>query len=284
MGLGDDLMITGFVEQEAIKHPNKQIVIGSLKENLIFDSIIYLNNPKITHSSQLDKTKPVHFIDYSNLNRFYINYEKHNDNNIIWRTDFKLIPGKIYFSKKEINDAFKIIDQAKNYWYANYKTKPKKIIFFESYSTKINNDYYSYRMKNKNWGEANWKNLINKLKDKYLIIQSVHEKSVKINGTYYADQGFDFRTACAVLKNCDLFLGNEGSFGHVAAAVNTKAVIYFGGWISPKSTGYDMHTNIYHDVSESPCGAKSYNCKHCENARSEITVTYMEEKIKLTLN
>ena len=51
MGLGDDLMITGIVEQESIKHPDKQIVIGSLKENLIFDSIIYLNNPKITHSS-----------------------------------------------------------------------------------------------------------------------------------------------------------------------------------------------------------------------------------------
>ena len=44
MGLGDDLMITGIVEQESIKHPDKQIVIGSLKENLIFDSIIYLNN------------------------------------------------------------------------------------------------------------------------------------------------------------------------------------------------------------------------------------------------
>ena len=43
MGLGDDLMITGIVEQEHKKHPNKQIVIGSLKENLIFDSIIYLN-------------------------------------------------------------------------------------------------------------------------------------------------------------------------------------------------------------------------------------------------
>jgi ADP-heptose:LPS heptosyltransferase len=283
MGLGDDLMITGIVEQESIKHPDKQIVIGSLKENLIFDSIIYLNNPKITHSSKLDRTKPVHFINYSNLNRFYINYQKHNDNNIIWRTDFKLIPGKIYFSKKEIDDALQIIDQAKHYWNANYKTKPKKIIFFESYSTKSSNDYFSYRMKNKNWGEANWKKLINKLKDKYLIIQSVHEKSIKIDGTYYADKGFDFRTACAVLKNCDLFLGNEGSFGHVSAAVNIKAVIYFGGWISPKSTGYDMHTNIYYDASESPCGAKSYQCKHCENARREITVNYMEEKIKLTL-
>ena len=32
MGLGDDLMITNFVEQEKKKHPNKQIVIGDLKK------------------------------------------------------------------------------------------------------------------------------------------------------------------------------------------------------------------------------------------------------------
>ena len=283
MGLGDDLMITGIVEQEALKHPDKQIVIGSLKENLIFDSIIYFNNPKITHSSKLDRTKPVHFIDYSDLNRFYINYDKLNDDNIIWRTDFKLIPGKIYFSKKEIDDANQILDQAKNYWYSNHKNKPKKIVFFESYSTKSSTEFFSYKMQNKNWGETNWKNLIYKLKDKYLIIQSVHKKSVKINGTYYLDEGFDFRTACAVIKNCDLFLGNEGGFGHVSAAVNTKAVIYFGGWISPKSTGYDMHENIYYEDLASPCGAKSYLCKHCEKARKEITVDYVEERVNLTL-
>ena len=48
MGLGDDLMITGIIEQEHRKHPDKQIVIGDLKKNLVFDSIIYLNNPNIT--------------------------------------------------------------------------------------------------------------------------------------------------------------------------------------------------------------------------------------------
>ena len=47
MGLGDDLMITGIVEQEHKKHPDKQIVIGDLKNNLVFDSIVYFNNPKI---------------------------------------------------------------------------------------------------------------------------------------------------------------------------------------------------------------------------------------------
>ena len=74
MGLGDDLMITGIVEQEHTKHPEKQIVIGDLKKNLVFDSIIYLNNPNITPSDKIDRNKPVHFINYNDENRFYINY------------------------------------------------------------------------------------------------------------------------------------------------------------------------------------------------------------------
>lgn len=157
MGLGDDLMITGFVEQEYDKYPNKQIVIGDLNKNLIFDSIVYLNNYKIKHSSNLDKNKPVHFINYNDLNRFYINYKQCNDNNLAWRTDFKLIPGKIYFSKKEINDAEDILNQANDYWLKKNSKKPDGVIFFESYSTKVDHNFYSNKMINKNWGEKNWK-------------------------------------------------------------------------------------------------------------------------------
>lgn len=284
MGLGDDLMITGFVEREYEKYPDKQIVIGSEVENLIFDSLVYLNNPKITHSKNLDRNKPVHFINYSDLNRFYINYNKCTDNNLAWRTDFKLIPGKIYFTEKEINDAANILYEAKDYWSVINKKKPNGIIFFESYSVKANNSLYSNKMINKNWGEVNWRNLINKLKDNYLFIQSVHEKSFKIDGTFYSARQFDFRTACALMDKCDLFLGNEGAFGHAAAALNKKAVIYFGGWISPLSTGYNMHENIYYNDHKSPCGAVGYICDHCEAARQKINVTYFQEKVNFTLD
>lgn len=283
MGLGDDLMITGFVDREHNKHPDKQIVIGNLNENLIFDSLVYLNNPKITHSSNIDKNKPIHFINYNDSNRFYINYKECNKNNLAWRTDFKLIPGNIYFSKKEVNDAENIIKQANNYWFTKNSKKPEGTIFFESYSTKGDHNFYSNKMINKNWGEENWKNLINKLKDRYLIIQSVHAKASIISGAFYSNNEFDFRTACALMQKCNLFLGNEGAFGHAAAALNKKAVIYFGGWISPQSTGYDLHENIYYNDSESPCGAVGYLCNHCEKARKNISISYLENKINQIL-
>ena len=283
MGLGDDLMITGFVEQEYDKHPNKQIVIGNSNENLIFDSIMYLNNPKITHSTKLDKKKPVHFINYNDLNRFYINYKDCNDKNLAWRTDFKLIPGKIYFSKKEVNDSEDILNEANNYWLKNNSKRPKGIIFFESYSTKGDNNFYSNKIINKNWGEENWQNLINKIKSKYLIIQSVHENTIKLNGTFYSNNKFNFRTACALMNKCNLFLGNEGAFSHASAALNKKAVVYFGGWISPQSTGYEIHENIYFNDVKSPCGAVGYICRHCKKAREVIGVEYLENKVNQIL-
>ena len=49
----------------------------------------------------------------------------------------------------------------------------------------------------------------------------------------YMLQDLSFRVACAVMDRCDIYIGPE-EFGHVAAALNKKAVLYFGGWISPK--------------------------------------------------
>ena len=283
MGLGDDLMITGIVEQEHIKHPDKQIVIGDLKKNLVFDSVVYLNNPKITPSYMIDKNKPVHFINYNDENRFYINYEKSNDKNLFWRTDFKPIPGKIYFSKNEISNAETILKNANNFWSNKNEKQHQGIIFFESYSTKQDHEFFKNKMNNKNWGEENWIKLIHRLKNKYLIIQSVHKKATKIDGVFYSEKEFDFRTACAVMNSCDMYIGNEGGFGHAAAALDKKALIYFGGWISPQSTGYAMHENIYYNDLNSPCGAVGYLCDHCDKARESITVEYLEEKVKSIL-
>ena len=98
-----------------------------------------------------------------------------------------------------------------------------------------------------------------------------------------SEKKFDFRTACAVINDCNMYLGNEGGFGHAAAALNKKALIYFGGWIGPQSTGYAMHENIYYDDTNSPCGAIGYPCNHCEKARQSIKVEYLEEKVNFIL-
>ena len=68
-----------------------------------------------------------------------------------------------------------------------------------------------------------------------------------------------------------MYIGPEGGFGHVAAALKKKAVLYFGGWITPEAIGYDFHENIYYDNDQSPCGEIQNLCSHCADARRFIT-------------
>ena len=88
--------------------------------------------------------------------------------------------------------------------------------------------------------------------------------------------------ACAFIKNLDLFVGTEGGFHHAAAALDKKAVVIFGGFISPSITGYDFHSNIYIDSEKSPCGKKSV-CEHCINSMKKISKKTVVKLIKKNL-
>ena len=56
---------------------------------------------KITDIKYLNRLKSVHFINYHNFNRPYINFEKSNLERWIWNMDFSPIPGELYFSEDE---------------------------------------------------------------------------------------------------------------------------------------------------------------------------------------
>ena len=75
MGYGDDLLVTKIAASEKKKYPNRQIVIGNIKNNASH-SIVYDNNPNIADCRKLDKNKPIHLIDYHPENRPYIDYKK----------------------------------------------------------------------------------------------------------------------------------------------------------------------------------------------------------------
>ncbi len=282
MGYGDDLMITAHASQIKKKFPERQVVIGNVKKKQAYHSIIYENNPNISDCTKLDLKKPIHVIDYHPGNRPYIDYKNSTNSKYHWNEAFKPIPGELYFSKKEISESIAIINKAIDFWNKINTKKFEKIIFIETSSTKINDKQFSIKHKNKDWGISNWTDLINKIKDKYLIILSVHEKTNLINGVF-APKNVNFRLACAILKNCDLYIGPEGGFGHVAAALNKKAVIYFGGWISPKIIGYKFHENIYFENKNSPCGEYKNECPHCNEARKVITVDYFIERLEKAL-
>ena len=283
MGYGDDLLITNFAARIKKKYPERQIVIGNVAKQQAYHSIIYDNNPNISDCRKLDPNKPVHMINYHPGNRPYIDYKKSNINNYVWNENFTPISGEIFFSKNEKDEAIKIIEESKIFWQKVNKQKYKKIVFLETSSTKIDDKQFSIKHKNKDWGYNNWKALIENLKNDYLIIHSVHDKTQQINGVF-APKDIDFRLGCAIMNNCDLYIGPEGGFGHVAAALKKKAALYFGGWISPRAIGYDFHENIYFEDKKSPCGKYKEICDHCNDARNKITVKLFEDKIRKILD
>ncbi len=269
MGYGDDLLVTKLASKIKKQFPHRQIVIGKSKNQMAYHSPIYDNNPNISDCRNLEKNKPIHIIDYHENNRPYIDYEKTTNTNYVWRK-FKPNPGEIYFTKKEKAEAKKIISDAIEFWNSKNNKNYKKIIFIETTSTKIHDRQFSIKHQNKDWGSENWQRLINVLIKDFLVIQSVHKESKK-NLSVFSTENMDFRLACAVLNEADLYVGPEGGFGHVAAALNKKAVLYFGGWITPDAIGYDFHENIFYEHKSSPCGEYKKLCSHCEEARKAIS-------------
>tara|TARA_Y100000768_G_C23955935_1_gene672778 strand:+ start:761 stop:1618 length:858 start_codon:yes stop_codon:yes gene_type:complete len=280
MGYGDDLMVTAIASKIKRKYPHRQIIIGNLNKKEAYHSIIYENNPNITDCRKIDLKKPVHMIDYHNGNRPYIDYENSKKfGKYIWNLSFRPQPGEFFFSKKEKLKAKKIFNSALEYWKKRSKKKYKAIIFLENSSTKIDDSQLGIKHQNKDWGKENWANLINEINNEFLIIQPKHNKTEHIENTY-STNNINFREACAVLNHCDLYLGPEGGFGHAAAALNKKAVIYFGGWISPETIGYSFHDNVYFKHNNSPCGEFQKICDHCQKARKSISVKYLSERVR----
>jgi ADP-heptose:LPS heptosyltransferase len=78
-----------------------------------------------------------------------------------------------------------------------------------------------------------------------------------------------FRHALAALSRAKLYIGPEGGLHHGSAAVGIPAVVIFGGFANPKSTGYSTHINI--TAGGPPCGRMS-ECPHCQKAMHSISV------------
>ena len=78
-----------------------------------------------------------------------------------------------------------------------------------------------------------------------------------------------FRCAVAAMRRAALYIGGEGALHHAAAAVGIPAVVIFGGFIHPRTTGYAIHTNLF--IGNEPCGSR-LKCDHCTNAMNAIGV------------
>lgn len=87
-----------------------------------------------------------------------------------------------------------------------------------------------------------------------------------------------FRHAAAVLAGSRALVSGEGGLMHAAAAVGVRAVVAYGGFISPEVTGYDMHKNLFTGEGLG-CGMRT-NCVHCQKAMARITPDEIVSNLK----
>ena len=264
MGLGDGLMASGEVRELRKKNPAAKFIIGDGYRsywNEVFDY-----NPYIIRGSEAKKYKKIIWIKNYEGNRPYRNYGKNfPKDNYNWKESYKPKKGELFFSQKEINIAKQIITEIK-------KTTQKKIIFIEPHIKK------RLGYENRNWGFHKWETIVQELKKDYEFIQITYGDRKKIYGCININ-GLNFRCSAAVLSMCDLFIGPEGGMHHAAAATDKKAIVIFGGHISPNLTGYDFHKNLYIDDAQSPCGNKM-PCDHCKKCLEKITTKMVIKEIK----
>lgn len=123
---------------------------------------------------------------------------------------------------------------------------------------------------NKQWGRAKYQELASRMlaATDARPVQLVPPGGQPLLADVDVIETPDFRHALAVLGLAALYIGPEGGLHHGAAAVGTPAVVIFGGFNTPRSTGYAWHENIA--VGE-PCGSFDA-CPHCRQAMASISV------------
>lgn len=245
MGLGDNLMATGFAKGAAER--GKRIAFGN-GETIIWDQYseqIFRDNPNIAIPGS-EGASDLEWVPFYKGNRLY-NRHDYSANKWIWNYDFKAIPGEMFFTDKELKFAKKF---------------GKDFILIEPSVPD-----YKGCAPNKTWPANRYINVVQMLKARGHSVKQFSHNGRPLPGVEYI-QAPSFRYALAIMAQAALYIGPEGGLHHGAAAVGIPAVVIFGGFIPPQVTGYDFHTNLTGN-SEEACGSLT-PCQHCRSAMEKI--------------
>lgn len=133
---------------------------------------------------------------------------------------------------------------------------------------------------NKDWGWVRWNKLA------WLMLHAgIRPVQLGPRGTRLLQDGRlietnDFRRAAAVLARAKALVSTEGGLHHAAAALGVPAIVIFGGYISPRQTGYAAHVNFF--TGGEPCGMR-IACDHCREAMARITPEEVFERLRALL-
>lgn len=128
---------------------------------------------------------------------------------------------------------------------------------------------------NKQWGK--WRDLLDVLTARgETVVQLGADQSAVLPGIRHFVRTSTFRKAAAVLSEAQAAVLPEGGLHHAAAVLGVPAVVLFGGYISPETTGYPGHVNI---AEGEPCG-KWTPCEHCREIWSRLSAEFVASHVE----
>lgn len=133
---------------------------------------------------------------------------------------------------------------------------------------------------NKNWYSDRFQEVVDHLKSILPIIQLGTHSDALLSGCIDMRDRTSLRSAAAILHWSRCFVGQVGGLMHLARAVDTRAVIVYGGFEAPWQSGYDANFNITSKEDCSPCW-KIQECLHrkCMDKISSQEVIEAIEKL-----
>lgn len=243
MGIGDEIMVTGRVRAmvAAARRPIKVAVLDKRKLNVQRWQDIWRGNP---HMAEPGERYDDHIFDHGGERPYIIDLI----GGIRWRfRPYGPKPGAIYGLET----------------YQDFADAAKGRVI-------VNPDLKASASVNKAWPMEFWRRLVTEYPEVPWLQIGPPNIPRRLPVPYL--QTPDFRAATAALRGATASVLQEGGLHHAAAAMDRPAVVLFGGFISPRCTGYDMHRNLFHETKEHPlgCGNRRY-CLHCEQAMRNFT-------------
>jgi ADP-heptose:LPS heptosyltransferase len=247
VGLGDQIMATGLAR--GARKRGKRIAFGD-GERIRWDhhsAQIFKGNPNIALPGQ-ERHRDVEWVKFYKGHRIY---NTQDGDRWVWHPEkFKAKPGELFLTDLELAFAAQ----------------------FGSGFVVIEPNVPEMKTcaPNKRWPVARYEAVSKEFAASgYKVVQfGYHGARHRLQHAQYISPP-TFRHALAILKNARIAILPEGGLHHGAAAVGTKAVVLFGGFIPPSVTGYDMHANLTGGAEA--CGSLNA-CPHCAAAMDAIRV------------
>lgn len=254
MGIGDEIMVTGEVKRRAagtvrrfaIRDPRPNRGLPHRWED------VWAGNPLIARPGETFDE----WLDIYPGNRPYIAAKQ--STKWTWR-EYGPEPGELYLTDRDL--ALKGFAQGRVVVQPAIKARASP---------------------NKHWGWHRWQQLVdNDRSVRWLQMGEGHEQ--RLRGVPFI-KTVSFREACGVLTAARAIVVQEGALHHAAAALGTPAVVLFGGFISPRVTGYAAQRSLFVEDAEHPlgCGARMV-CPHCRNAMAQIKPSLVMRELEALL-